>query len=323
MYAYQPDMESPRFTVPRDVKAELLMIGSRSSTYRLGQVVVKVPRIDTEAEITQGNAKATAIEANVYKILGTHDRIANCLYISPTKDMIMLDFYQYGNLKDYVAYHGPTQLRKWAKQMIEAVQLVHSKGVRHSDIRLDQWLLDSEMNARLSDFNASGYDECPAFGLHGEKAIGDEAPSHFMPRNSSGDNSIRSDLLALGSALYEIEQGSSPFAGADDETITRRFALREFPSVSKLTLGCIILGAWEVLYPGTAVVALRMWNVRTVTESDGIELDGRPSSVTFSQDGKSLAIGFEEGRAELWDAIGRPTDNAALYTDLRSMYRRT
>ena len=127
------------------------MIGSRSSTYRLGQVVIKVPRIDEEAEITQENAKATTIEANVYRILGTHDRIANRLYISPTKDMIMLEFYGHGNLKDYVAIHGPTQLHKWAKQMIEAVQFIHSKGVRHSDIRLNQWLLDSGMNARLSD----------------------------------------------------------------------------------------------------------------------------------------------------------------------------
>ncbi|PPJ53239.1 hypothetical protein CBER1_11889 [Cercospora berteroae] len=256
-------MEPLQVTVPEGVEMELLMVGSCASTYRLGQVVIKVPRIDEEAEITQGNAKATTIEANVYKILGSHNRIANCLYIGPMKDIIILEFYGYGNLKDYVAIHGATQLRKWAKQMVEAVQFVHSKGVRHSDIRLDQWLLDSEMNARLSDFNASGYDEYPAFGLHSEKALGIEDPSHYMPRDSSEDNSVRSDLFALGSALYEIERGSTPFADADDETITQRFALREFPMVSDLVLGCIISGSWTGEFDSAAEMLQmggQIWN---------------------------------------------------------------
>ncbi|RMY05458.1 hypothetical protein D0867_10017 [Hortaea werneckii] len=224
---------------------KLLMIGSCSSTYQLGQVIIKVPRIDEEAEITQGNAKATATEANVYRILGTHDRIANCLYVSPTNDMIMLEFYSHGNLRDYIAIHGPAQLMKWAVQMIEGVQFIHSKGVRHSDLRLNQWLLDSRINARLSDFNSSGHDECPALVIQGQRALGVEDPSHFMPRDYCEDNSVRSDLFALGSAFYEIEYGSVPFADENDETITRRFACGEFPSVSDLTLGCIILASWR------------------------------------------------------------------------------
>ena len=127
--------------------------------------------------------------------------------------------------------------------MVEAVEFVHGKGIRHSDIRLDQWLLDSEMNARLSDFNASGYDECPSFGLQGVKAVGNEDSSHFLPRDPCDDNSIRSDLFALGSALYELEHGSTLFSGLlDSETITKHFASGTFPSVSNLRLGCLILG---------------------------------------------------------------------------------
>lgn len=221
------------------------MVGASSSTYRLGEVVIKVPRIDQDGEITKANAKAMTVEADVYRILGPHPLIANCKYISPTRDMIVLEFYDKGNVKDYVAAHGPTQLRKWAKQMIQAVEFVHSKGVRHSDIRLEQWLLDSEMNVQLSDFNSSGHDECLSLGLRCERALGNEAPSHFMPRDPSDDNSVLSDLFALGSALYELEQGSSPYAGEDEETITKQFALQEFPSVSGLTLGCIISRSWK------------------------------------------------------------------------------
>ncbi|RMZ28155.1 hypothetical protein D0859_07765 [Hortaea werneckii] len=174
-----------------DSEPNLLVIGSCSSTYQFDQVVIKVPRIDEEAEITQENARATKTEANVYRILGTHDRIAKCLYISPNNDMIMLEFYSHGNLKDYIGVHGPTQLMKWARQMIEGVQFIHSKGVRHSDIRLSQWLLDPQMSARLSDFNSSGYDECHVLGMPSQKALGVEDASRFMPRDCCEDNSVR------------------------------------------------------------------------------------------------------------------------------------
>lgn len=247
-------MDSTQTTAPDAFQANLLMVGACSSTYRLGEVVIKVPRIDEDAEITKANAKAMTVEANVYCILGSHPLIANCTYISPTRDMILLEFYSNGNLKQHVAAHGPTQLRKWAKQMIEAMDFVHSKGIRHSDIRLEQWLLDSEMNARLSDFNSSGYDECVSLGLKRQRALGNEAPSHFLPRDPSDDNSVLSDLFALGSALYELEQGSSPHAGEDEERITERFALQQFPSVSNLTFGCIISGAWKGEFTSAAEI---------------------------------------------------------------------
>ena len=56
---------------------------------------------------------------------------------------------------------------------------IYTMGVRHSDLRLDQWLLDADLNARLSDFNASGYDAKTALGLEGSKALGHEISSHF------------------------------------------------------------------------------------------------------------------------------------------------
>ncbi|KAK0947582.1 hypothetical protein LTS01_026030, partial [Friedmanniomyces endolithicus] len=104
------------------------MLGPSATTFRIGNAVIKIPRFDDEADITQANAKAMRIEANVYRILGTHDRIANCLYISPLSDMIMLEYYSDGTLKNYVATHGPTYLRKWAQQMIEGVEFIHSRG---------------------------------------------------------------------------------------------------------------------------------------------------------------------------------------------------
>ena len=231
-----------------ELKAELLMVGSCSATHRLGMVVVRVARIDCDPEITRENAKAIKVEINAYRILGVHERIATCLYLGPTGDMIVLRFYSTGDLKNYITAHGPSKLLTWAKQMIEAVEYIHSKGVRHSDIKLCQWLLDSKMNARLSDFNGCGYDAQPLLGISSMEALSYERQSHFMLRDSWEDSSIKSDLFALGSALYELEHRSIPFVEVSEDEVTEYFMRGNFPSVSGLTLGHMILGCWQGQY---------------------------------------------------------------------------
>ncbi|KAF1347693.1 kinase-like domain-containing protein [Delphinella strobiligena] len=187
-------------------------------------------------------------EASVYLILGKHCRIAEYLYIAPTKDLVILKYYPCGNLREHVASSpGITsvELKRWARQMIEGVMELHRNGVRHSDIRLDQWLLDSELDARLSDFNASGFDANERLGLEGSKALGIEGPSHFMPRDPMDDNTVESDIFALGSALYELEAGTVPFVDKDDEAISACFQAGQFPDVEGLYFGPVIAACWR------------------------------------------------------------------------------
>jgi len=240
---------------------ELLMMGMSAMTYRLHDRVLKIVRIDKdEAEITQANVDAMRNEASVYSILGRHCRIAGCLYVSLTENLILLKYYPHGNLRDYMA-SSPTTITStdrtnWARQMIEGVAELHRNGVRHSDIRLDQWLVDDDRNARLSDFNASGFDANERLGLARTKALGLESMSHFMPRDPLEDSTVRSDLFALGSALYELEVGGTPFAGEDDETIEKRFEAGQFLDVEGLRFGVLIRGCWTGSFD-TAVYLLR------------------------------------------------------------------
>jgi serine/threonine protein kinase len=237
-------MEKPPSPPPPE--GELLTVGACSATHRLGESVVRTVRIDDDPEVTRGNALAMTAETNAYKILGAHDQIATCLYISPIADILVLPFYKSGDLRQYAIDHGTnSHLYQWARQMIEAVAFIHSKGVRHSDIKLSQWLLDKELNARLSDFNACGFDEQPALDLDGIKALGYEQPSHFMPRDPARDNTVRSDLFALGSALYELERGRCPYTEVREDLITGYFATERFPSLVGLTMGSIIAASWK------------------------------------------------------------------------------
>ena len=118
-------------------------------------------------------------------------------------------------------------------------------GVRHSDLRLDQWLLDNDMDARLSDFNGSGYDARAALGLEGSKALGHEELSYYLPRDPTTDNRNESDLFALGSVLYKLVVGYRPYENLTDDVIKSLYKQGQFPSVEELLLGEIILGCWR------------------------------------------------------------------------------
>lgn len=117
-------------------------------------------------------------------------------------------------------------------------------GVIHSDFRLEQWLLDETFNARLSDFNASGYDRNMEIGLEGSEALGAEDASHFMPRDDIDGNTVESDLFALGSTLYELITGKAPYEDRSSELVENLFREGVFPSVDGLQLGDLIMGCW-------------------------------------------------------------------------------
>jgi serine/threonine protein kinase len=229
---------------------ELLMVGMSAKTYRIGNIVRKECHVlIDDIGITKQNMEACKIEAEVYIILDSHPLIAKCLSIGPQKEYIELEYYPNGNLKQYIQRNRPSittiDLKRWARQMVEGVEYIHSKGVRHSDFRLEQWLVDSELNTRLSDFNASGFDDQPDLGIKGKLAQGLEVPSHCLPRDPEADNTVESDLFALGSALYELVAGQTPYEGKDHESIEALFRKGEFPRTDRLLLGDIIMGCWK------------------------------------------------------------------------------
>ncbi|KAG5787376.1 hypothetical protein H9Q69_013554 [Fusarium xylarioides] len=84
------------------VSPELLMIGNTSETWRIGNVVRKLPRTVSDEDITNANLAAARNEANVYLILGEHHLVAKCQAICPVKSYIDLEYYSYGTLRDYV-----------------------------------------------------------------------------------------------------------------------------------------------------------------------------------------------------------------------------
>ena len=181
--------------------------------------------------------------------------------MGPAFEYVELQYHPSGNLKDHVAQNkhqiSGLETKRWARQMIEGVEYIHTMGVRHSDLRLDQWLLDSAMNARLTVFDGSGFDGKPSLRISETKAMGIEEASHFLPKDLEPKNTSTSPLFVLGSSLYELAVGQRPYPDLDDAETDDHYRAATFPPVEHLLLGIVMVGCWNTEFASTQGVIRR------------------------------------------------------------------
>ncbi|KAJ5087938.1 hypothetical protein N7456_011554 [Penicillium angulare] len=180
----------------------ILAIGIFSRVYLIDdKIVKKVPRSESEKDLQPIHR-----EALVYKILGTHPRIAEWLSKDET-DYVEIKYYPHSDVVKYIETNqnsiSSALQSKWFQQIIEAITYIHSREIIHSDLALRQFFIDDDFNLRLGDFNAS---RCPE-----HIALGYEKASHCLPRDYEGPNTEASDIFAMGSTLYELVTGQVPY----------------------------------------------------------------------------------------------------------------
>ncbi|KAI9073177.1 hypothetical protein K1719_044852 [Acacia pycnantha] len=142
-----------------------------------------------------------------------------------TKIFLVIEFAKGGELFDKFVNIGPfgeEQHRRWFQQLISAVQHCHSRGVFHRDLKLDNLLLDKDLNIKVSDFglSATTNDIRPDGKLHalcGTRAY--LAPEMLNDKGYDGD---KVDVWQCGVILFVLTFQSLPFTGANVQTQLRR-----------------------------------------------------------------------------------------------------
>ncbi|RDA85455.1 hypothetical protein CP532_1020 [Ophiocordyceps camponoti-leonardi (nom. inval.)] len=148
----------------------------------------------------------------------------------------------------------PGLRRKFFSQAIRAVAYTHSRGVIHSDLRPENFLVHGtwplELDLWLCDFGGAG---CKELGLPA-KTLPDAG---FFDPNLPWVPSPTMDIFGLGSVLYTILTGHWPFRGPGgrfstptemeeyESMVDGHFARGVFPETAELWGGNIIHDCWS------------------------------------------------------------------------------
>ncbi|KAG0371175.1 kinase-like domain-containing protein [Gamsiella multidivaricata] len=138
-----------------------------------------------------------------------------------TRWALLLEYCQHGSIWDWIRQHpeqvGFHQWLTWAIQLLQAVDCIHEAGLIHHDIKPHNILLDSSLNAKLSDFGAGLFMEPSKPGEEiatsghltleegrGRGTLPYAAPEMFASAAGGGRYSQGIDVYSLGVSLYVI-----------------------------------------------------------------------------------------------------------------------
>ncbi|KKY18688.1 putative serine threonine protein kinase [Phaeomoniella chlamydospora] len=246
------------------VTDEIIGIGQTGIVIKQGEHAVKIPRLTRILEIDgvpvqsgrmtpeegSGSVDERPIfiqtlqkEKAIYRRLSNHSGIIQCLNLSSDHYSIQMPLMQ-SDLKNYLRKNLPDKQRKlsWLKEMASTLSYIHSRCVIIGDYRLDNIMLDDQMNTKLIDFSESTLMPLD-WDLQGADEWG---------------FSVLTDIGQFGVAMLEMITGQHcEFDTLRDwDTVGATWPGRDtLPSTNGVWLGHIIEKCWTRGYTSAAELA--------------------------------------------------------------------
>ena len=129
------------------------------------------------------------------------------------------DFCAYGDIYKWITAHKHFSLSSAAritKHVLEALAFVHSKGILHRDIKLENILITGEDTCKLSDFGL-------AVRLEKFEPACCGSPGYVAPEVLKHvPYGTPADVFSLGVVLFVLLSGRSPFTGKTSKEILKQ-----------------------------------------------------------------------------------------------------
>ncbi|BCW98646.1 MAG: hypothetical protein KatS3mg024_1473 [Armatimonadota bacterium] len=137
------------------------------------------------------------------------------------RHFIAMEFLEGQNLQETLEIRGALPCKEAvdiARQVLEALDYAHAKGIIHRDIKPANIQLLPGGRVKLTDFGIARIMHEPSITASGQ-IFG--TPSYMSPEQIAGKEiDPRSDLFSMGVVLYEALTGHKPFTGDSVVTIT-------------------------------------------------------------------------------------------------------
>uniref|UniRef100_A0A7N0UUQ6 non-specific serine/threonine protein kinase n=1 Tax=Kalanchoe fedtschenkoi TaxID=63787 RepID=A0A7N0UUQ6_KALFE len=181
---------------------------------------------------------------------------------SRTKIFIVLEYASGGDLFDKIANGGrlkEDEGRRLFQQLIRAVDYIHSRGVCHRDLKLENVLLDGSSNLKVSDFGFSAVS--PQDNDDGMFHTACGSPNYVAPEilDQKGYDGATADVWSCGVILFAMLAGYLPFEDSNLINLYKSICAAKF-----------ILPPWVSFDAMTLIVKLLDPNPRTRITVDKI-----------------------------------------------------
>ncbi|KAH6814486.1 SOS3-interacting protein 1 [Perilla frutescens var. frutescens] len=201
---------------------------------RTGQsVAIKV--IDKKKITKVGIVDQIKREISIMRVV-KHPHIVHLHEVMATKTKIyfVMEYAKGGELFNKVSKGKLEEdvARKYFVQLINAVELCHSRGVYHRDLKPENILLDENDNLKVSDFGLSALTECRRSDGLLHTTCG--TPAYVAPEiiERNGYDGIGADIWSCGVVLFVLLAGYLPFHASNLMEMYRKIGKAEykFPS---------------------------------------------------------------------------------------------
>ncbi len=177
--------------------------------------------------LREAQSAAAIAHPNVIPIYGVHQ--------ASGKSFLVMPLITGGSLQQRIDREGPIGLEdmlRIALQIAEALDAAHTRGVIHRDVKPANILLeDGNKRVVLSDFGLARTLDDAAITASGLIA---GTPAYMSPEQARGEIvDHRSDLYSLGSVMYAMCTGHSPFQATSTLKILREVSSDVFPTVHR------------------------------------------------------------------------------------------
>nr|GMD00537.1 CBL-interacting protein kinase 18-like [Ipomoea batatas] len=192
-------------------------------------VAIKV--INKEKVMITDMVNQTKREISVMGLI-KHPNIVQLYEVMATKSKIflVLEFVKGGELFNKVAKGRLREnvARKYFQQLIDAVDLCHSRGVYHRDLKLENLLLDEDGNLKVSDFGLSALAESKQQDDLLHTTCG--TPAYVAPEVicRKGYNGEKADIWSCGVILFILLAGHLPFHSSNLMEMYRKIMKAEY-----------------------------------------------------------------------------------------------
>jgi serine/threonine protein kinase len=225
-----------------------------------------------------GYLTSIKVEHKILQLIGPHPRIVELKDLA--EDGIILKYYPNGTLRSHIKNHPYETLERrleWAKQLVDTLSFVHAKRVVHCDVCLHNVLLDENLDVVLADFQ--GLLLSSTTGKPLLDGLTRESSKSFMPRDNVYFASYRTDLFAVGSAIYHLIAGHEVFPELDsiddEKVINARFLDGVFPS-NDYVASHIVEKCWRGQYESAAEISADIAEVQAIRKDveDSLKHEG-------------------------------------------------